>query len=99
AQSGGRAEIHSVIGEGTTLRLFLPRATGAAADVQRCETGLEMGDGATVLLVEDNEQVRAFAESLLADLDYRVLSAASAEEALKALDGSDVDLLFTDVMM
>jgi PAS domain S-box-containing protein len=99
AQSGGHAEIDSVVGEGTTLRLFLPRATGAAADVHRCEANLERGGGATVLLVEDNEQVRAFAESLLVDLDYRVVSAASAEEALEALDGREVDLLFSDVMM
>jgi PAS domain S-box-containing protein len=99
AQSGGRAEIASIVGEGTTLRLFLPRAMGVAAGAPRCETGLAKGDGATVLLVEDNDQVRAFAESLLADLDYRVVSAASAEEALKALDGQEVDLLFSDVMM
>src|SRR5205085_10013022 len=43
AQSGGHAEIDSVIGQGTTLRLFLPRATGIAADVQRCEANLERG--------------------------------------------------------
>jgi CheY-like chemotaxis protein len=52
-----------------------------------------------VLLVEDNDQVREFAESLLADLDYRVVSAASAETALEALAANEVDLLFTDVMM
>ena len=99
AQSGGRAEIDSVVGEGTTLRLFLPRATGSAAAARPCEAGLAKGGGATVLLVEDNDQVRAFAESLLADLDYRVVSAASAEQALEALAGRDVDLLFSDVMM
>jgi CheY-like chemotaxis protein len=99
AQSGGRAEIDSVLGEGTTLRLFLPRATTAAEGLQPCDAGLEKGGGSTILLVEDNDQVRAFAESLLADLDYRVVSAASAEEALEVLAGREVDLLFTDVMM
>jgi PAS domain S-box-containing protein len=99
AQSGGHAEIDSVVGQGTTLRIFLPRASGAAAGNQSCETGLAKGGGATVLLVEDNDQVRAFAESLLADLDYRVVSAASAEEALEALAAQEIDLLFTDVMM
>jgi PAS domain S-box-containing protein len=99
AQSGGRAEIASVEGEGTTLSLYLPRATGVAADARACETGLAKGGGATVLLVEDNDQVRAFAESLLADLDYRVASASSAEAALEALADGEVDLLFTDVMM
>ena len=52
-----------------------------------------------MLLVEDNEQVREFAESLLVELDYRVISAASAEAALEALDTQAIDLLFTDVMM
>jgi PAS domain S-box-containing protein len=99
AQSGGRAEIDSRVGEGTTLKLFLPRAMGAVADVHVLEAGLEKGGGASVLLVEDNDQVRAFAESLLVDLDYRVVSAASAEQALEALAGRDFDLLFTDVMM
>ena len=99
AQSGGRAEIHSVEGEGTTLRLFLPRAAGVAAGARPCETGLAKGGGATVLLVEDNDQVREFAESLLAELDYRVVSASSAEAALEALAGREVDVLFTDVMM
>ncbi|HYD11289.1 MAG TPA: ATP-binding protein [Allosphingosinicella sp.] len=99
AQSGGRAEIQSRVGEGTTLRLFLPRAAGAVAEARLCQTGLEKGGGARVLLVEDNDQVREFAESLLADLDYRVLSAPSADAALVALAEHDVDLLFTDVMM
>ncbi len=99
AQSGGRAEIESVVGEGTILRLFLPRAAGVAAEAKPGEAGLEMGGGATVLLVEDNEHVREFAESLLVDLDYRVISAPSADAALAALAGGDVDLLFTDVMM
>ncbi len=99
AQSGGRAEIRSTEGEGTTLSLFLPRAAGEAAGARTRETDLATGGGATVLLVEDNDQVREFAESLLADLDYRVVSAPSAEVALEALAANDVDLLFTDVMM
>jgi CheY-like chemotaxis protein len=99
AQSGGRAEIESRVGEGTILRLFLPRAAGPVVVARPDEVGLEKGGGATVLLVEDNDQVREFAESLLADLDYRVVSAPSAEVALQELADADVDLLFTDVMM
>ena len=99
AQSGGRAEIRSVEGEGTTLSLFLPRAQGEAAGARRGDAELAKGGGATVLLVEDNDQVREFAESLLAELDYKVVSAPSAEAALAALEKQDVDLLFTDVMM
>jgi len=99
AQSGGRAEIESVPGEGTRLHLYLPRALGAAAEARPCEAGTAAGGGAIVLLVEDNDQVREFAESLLVDLDYRVISAASAEAALQVLDREPVDLLFSDVLM
>jgi PAS domain S-box-containing protein len=99
AQSGGRAEIESVPGEGTTLHLYLPRALIAETGARRCEAGIAAGGGAIVLLVEDNDQVREFAESLLVDLDYRVISAASAEAALLVLDREPVDLLFSDVLM
>jgi PAS domain S-box-containing protein len=99
AQSGGRAEIESTLGEGTILRLFLPRAAGAVVEADQTEAGVEKGGGATVLLVEDNDRVREFAESLLAHLDYKVVSAPSGEAALQALASQGVDLLFTDVMM
>ena len=83
AQSGGRAEIESVEGRGhdaCTSSCPAPRARRPSA--RRGEAALASGGGATVLLVEDNDQVREFAASLLADLDYRVIAAASAEEAL-----------------
>ena len=99
AQSGGRAEIESVEGEGTILHLLLPRARSEASAARTAEAPPAGGDGAIVLLVEDNDQVREFAASLLADLDYRVVAAASAEEALEVLAREPVDLLFTDVMM
>jgi PAS domain S-box-containing protein len=99
AQSGGRAEIESVPGEGTKLSLFLPRASDAAVAGRPSETAIAAGDGATVLLVEDNDQVREFAESLLVELGYRAIGAASAEAALTVLDREPVDLLFTDVLM
>jgi PAS domain S-box-containing protein len=99
AQSGGRAEIESVPGEGTKLHLFLPRALVASIGARPSEAGLATGGGAVVLLVEDNDQVRAFAESLLVDLDYRVISAASAEAALMVIERERIDLLFTDVLM
>jgi len=99
AQSGGRAEIESVEGEGTTLHLLLPRARSEASAARTAEAAPPGGGGAIVLLVEDNDQVREFAASLLADLDYRVIAAASAEEGLEALEREPVDLLYTDVMM
>ena len=99
AQSGGRAELVSRPGEGSTLSLFLPRAQREAAPVQAGATRAERGDGRTVLLVEDNLHVREFAEHLLADLGYRVLSAESGEEALAMLEREDPDIVFTDVVM
>ncbi len=86
-------------GEGTILHLLLPRARSAAATAATAEAAPPGGGGALVLLVEDNDQVRDFAASLLADLDYRVVAAASAEEALEVLARDPVDILFTDVMM
>jgi PAS domain S-box-containing protein len=99
AQSGGRAAIESVPGEGTQLHLYLPRALDAAAAARPCEAGIAAGGGAVILLVEDNDQVRAFAESLLVELDFRVISAADAEAALLVLGREPIDLLFTDVLM
>ncbi len=99
AQSGGRAEIRSAPGEGTTLSIFLPRTLAAAASPRRRDCEVIGGGGATILLVEDNEPVRDFAQSLLADLDYRVIPAASAEAALDLLDREPIDILFTDVLM
>jgi PAS domain S-box-containing protein len=99
AQSGGRAAIESVPGEGTSLHLYFPRALDAPAGGQPCEAGIAAGGGAVILLVEDNDQVREFAESLLVELDYRVISAADAEAALLVLEREPIDLLFTDVLM
>jgi PAS domain S-box-containing protein len=99
AQAGGRAEILSPPGEGVTVRMLLPRATAPSRPMARGESGFAGGGGRTLLLVEDNDQVRAFADSLLTDLDYRVISADSAEQALDLLEGEEVDILFSDVVM
>src|SRR4051794_6257280 len=100
AQSGGRAEIRSKAGEGTTIRLLLPRTDKAAAEAQQPTEAGSARAGATILVVEDNDQVREFAVSLLGELGYRVVSAASAEEALLVLDrGEAIDIVFSDVVM
>jgi PAS domain S-box-containing protein len=100
AQSGGRAEIRSKPGEGTTIRLFLPRSEKAVGKAQEAPEQREARAGATVLVVEDNDQVRDFALSLLAEMGYRVVPAASAEEALQILDcGETIDIVFSDVVM
>jgi PAS domain S-box-containing protein len=99
AQSGGRTELVSRPGEGTTLSLFLPRGHREAAPAQPEVPEAERGDGRTVLLVEDNLHVREFAEHLLADLGYKVLAADSGEEALEILGRERADIVFTDVVM
>ena len=99
AQSGGRTELVSTIGQGTTLRLLLPRAARAAEPPQAAEEPVRRGDGRKVLLVEDNEHVRDFAEHLLEDLGYRVVSAASADEALARIEEEPFDIVFSDVVM
>ena len=76
-QSGGHVNIYSEVGEGTTVRLVLPRAVGAALPViaQRCAADLPRGE-ATILVVEDNAAVREACVAILRDLGYRVLEAA-----------------------
>jgi PAS domain S-box-containing protein len=101
AQTGGRAEIESRAGEGTIVHLFLPRSGKAlAAPAQRRKEAARV-EGKTILLVEDNDLVRAFAEGVLADIGYLVTSLASADEALARLGEAEFefDLLFSDIVM
>ena len=99
AQSGGRAEIRSAPGAGTTISIFLPRSDKPSTALAVTKAALRGGEGKSVLLVEDNDQVREFADNLLHELDYKVVGAASAEEALELLERDKVDILLTDVVM
>jgi signal transduction histidine kinase/CheY-like chemotaxis protein len=99
AQAGGRAEIRSKKGEGTTIRLILPSTDKKPLAVAEGEVMPELPNGLRVLLVEDNPQVREFAEGLLADLGCEVVSTETGEEALDYLSDSKVDLVVTDVVM
>ncbi len=102
-QSGGHVKIYSEPGEGTTAKLYLPRATGATAVVgQRSGVPVNLPRGsATVLAVEDEAAVREIACAILADLGYRVLEAADGEEGLRTFGANAVaiDLLLTDVVL
>ena len=100
-QSGGHVAIDSEEGRGTTVRLFLPRAT-AGGDAQAVDDPGDMpqGRGETVLVVEDDPDVRELAVKIVGGLGYRVIEAGEAKSAAAALANSDnVDLLLSDVIL
>jgi PAS domain S-box-containing protein len=101
-QSRGHVKIYSEVGHGTTVRLYLPRKTTAAeskAAPPAGDHGRE-GGGETILVVEDDADVRAFVTGQLRDLGYRVIEAADGRQAQRVLDSEQpIDLLFTDVVM
>ncbi len=102
-QSVGHVKIYSEPGVGTTVRLYLPRAIGAAAPAeQRTRSPVELPRGsATVLVVEDEPAVREIAVSILGELGYRVLEAADGEEGLRVFEAhaAQIDLLLTDMVL
>ncbi|MGO9423157.1 PAS domain S-box protein [Roseiarcus sp.] len=101
-QSGGHAQIESEPGHGTTVRMFLPRQTalsgGATERAQVQFTGA--GGRESILLVEDDDGVRAYTTEALRELGYRVAEAPNGKAALAILDDApSVDLMLTDVVM
>lgn len=99
-QSGGHIKIYSEVGEGTTVKLYLPRVH-QTEDVLTDTSKLPVrGGDETVLVVEDDDDVRETAVGLLQELGYRVLKARDAASALPIIEsGLPIDLLFTDVVM
>jgi CheY-like chemotaxis protein len=101
-QSGGTVKIYSEVGVGTTIRLYLPRAPAGMVEFPHpAEANRPIRGGhETILVVDDNAEVRAVVESQLASLGYRVLKAEHGPRALEVLhETEDIDLLFTDVVM
>ncbi len=101
-QSGGHVRIDSEPGHGTCVRLYLPRATTAKPSGGEAGTGIAMPRGsATVLIVEDEPNVREIAAAILGDLGYRVLEATDGEQALEVFthNAAAVDLLLTDLVL
>ncbi|AOJ99138.1 ATP-binding protein [Burkholderia vietnamiensis] len=100
-QSGGHTAIDSAPGQGTTVRLTFPRCHDAFAEEPACAPRPDPVRGReTILIVEDDADVRLTVVDMLAQLGYKVLSASDGEAALRILDsGTPIDLLFTDVIM
>ncbi|MGN6424616.1 MAG: PAS domain S-box protein [Asticcacaulis sp.] len=102
-QSGGHIRIYSEPGQGTSVKLYLPRHIGdASADAdESVEAALPQGeDQELILVVDDEDLVRQMSVAALTELGYRVLEAGSALAALTLLaERDDIDLLFTDIVM
>ncbi|MGV3743004.1 MAG: histidine kinase famiy protein [Burkholderiaceae bacterium] len=111
-QSHGSLEIESEPGHGTTVRMIFPIAERSAMEIF-AEKGPKNQDGnvprwspeailekRTVMVVDDNDDVRQLVQRFLASLGYRVIAAASGEEALEMVERyGNVDILFTDIIM
>jgi len=100
-QSGGHVALYSDRGQGTTVKMYLPRNAGAA-QAEELETGrhgnAQVVKDETVLLVEDEPLVRMYGSEALHELGYRVLEACDGHEAMRMLgQHPEVTLLFTDV--
>jgi signal transduction histidine kinase len=99
-QSGGHAAIHSVVGEGTTVSLFLPRFAGdlpqdPPLDVEHSPLAK---NGETVLIVEDDPAVRVLVSTVLSDLGYAFVEACDGDSAVPILESAQrIDLLISDV--
>jgi PAS domain S-box-containing protein len=100
-QSGGHVKIYSEPGQGTTVKIYLPRSLAAEDTLAPvAEPQPAVGGTETILVAEDDEAVRTTVVEMLTDLGYRVLKAADAASALAVVEsGVPIDVLFTDVVM
>jgi signal transduction histidine kinase len=100
-QSGGHVKIYSEIGQGTTVKLYLPRVRKREEVLVASHETVPMRGGTeTILVAEDDPDVQATVVELLTELGYTVLRANDAQSALSVIEsGVAIDLLFTDVVM
>ena len=100
-QSNGHIKIYSEEGHGTTVKIYLPRATGLAHTVAELQASSQIEGGTeVVLVVEDDALVRRYVVTQIESLGYSTLEARNAAEALKVIGNTaTINLLFTDVIM
>lgn len=99
-QSGGHVKIYSEIGQGTTVKVYLPRSLADEDREVIVQDGPVVGGSETVLVVEDDDEVRSIVVETLTDLGYRVLTARDAQAGLTVAEsGVPIDVIFTDVVM
>ncbi|MCJ8158207.1 hybrid sensor histidine kinase/response regulator [Sphingomonas sp. LaA6.9] len=103
-QSGGHVRIYSELGQGTTVRIYLPRMTWASeeeAQMVEAVPRARIGASETLLVVEDDAGVRAYSVELMRELGYNVIEAHDGPSALRLIEHHEgpIDLLFTDVVM
>jgi CheY-like chemotaxis protein len=99
-RAGGRVKVYSELGMGTSFRVYLPAAAGEVQEESAPPAALPRSGGETVLVVEDAEPLRRLTAKLLERRGYRVLTAASAAEAVEIFErGLPIDVLLTDVVM
>jgi PAS domain S-box-containing protein len=99
-QSGGHINIESTLGQGSTIKLYLPRSMQSAEPLGELDALPASGGNEMILVAEDDEHVRETVVAMLNDLGYRVLKAKDAQSALSIIEsGMPIDLLFTDVIM
>jgi CheY-like chemotaxis protein len=102
-QSGGHVKAYSEPGQGTSVKIYLPRAIGGLVpNMQRSGVPADLPRGsATILLVEDEAAVREISTAILRSLGYRVLEAQDGDEALRVFGAhaAEVELLLTDVVL
>lgn len=103
AQSGGGVEVESEEGQGTKVTLYLPRTTEThteTAATTRNADSLPRGNGETVLLVEDEPDVRDLTAAMLSGLGYRVIEAGNGKDGIAAFEETPgIDLVLTDLIM
>ena len=99
-QSDGHVAIESREGAGTTVRIYLPRATGAVAETDREDRVLVPSRGEKILVVEDDKDMKTLTVAMLKELGYKVVEANDGASAFSVLkDETQIDVLLTDVVL